>query len=107
MPVRAGRSRDMSLSGLHQEGSYFSLLATEEAWAGSPSAVANATAAGPMAPIARSSRWRKLERFMKSSAERPEEKRDRKRVGEGKSGSVRVELGGRRILKKKQNQKTI
>src|SRR3546814_1872491 len=74
MPVRAGRSRDMSLSSLHQEDSYFSLLATEEAWAGSPSAVANATAAGPMAPIARSSSWRKLVRFMKSSTERPEER---------------------------------
>src|SRR3546814_12770151 len=28
--------------------------------------------------------------------------RDRKRVVEGKSGSVRVDLGGRRIIKKKQ-----
>src|SRR3546814_7483732 len=81
MPVRAGRSRDMSLSSLHQEDSYFSLLATEEAWAGSPSAVANATAAGPMAPIARSSSWRKLVRFMKSSTARPEEKRARRPVG--------------------------
>src|SRR3546814_12429647 len=30
--------------------------------------------------------------------------KDRKRVGEGKSGSVRVDLGGRRIIKKKKKK---
>src|SRR3546814_18290673 len=93
MPVRAGRSRDMSLSSLHQEDSYFSLLATEEAWAGSPSAVANATAAGPLAPLARSSSWRKLVRFMKSRTERPEEKRARRRSEERRVGQEWVRPG--------------
>src|SRR3546814_19312162 len=32
--------------------------------------------------------------------------RDRKRVGKGKSGSVRVDLGGRRNIKKKKNKHT-
>src|SRR3546814_14010645 len=32
--------------------------------------------------------------------------RDRKSVGEGKSGYVRVDLGGRRIIKKKKNKNT-
>src|SRR3546814_20318544 len=40
-------------------------------------------------------------------AQQPEHRQDRKSVGEGKSGSVRVVLGGRRIIKKKNKNKLI
>src|SRR3546814_12304485 len=36
---------------------------------------------------------------------RPRTRQDRKSVGEGKSVSVRVDLGGRRIIKKKKKKK--
>ena len=66
---------------LQANGRYPNLKATEAAWAGSPSACASATAAGPIARTAAASRLRKLVRFMKSSTESPEEKRARRPVG--------------------------
>src|SRR5690606_38202584 len=54
---------------------------TELAWAGSPSASARATAAGPIAWSAEGSREMKLVRFMKSSTDSPLAKRARRPVG--------------------------
>src|SRR5690606_13908698 len=54
---------------------------TDLAWAGSPSAWASATAAGPIAARPAGPSCRKLVRFMKSSTERPDAKRARRPVG--------------------------
>src|SRR3546814_38686 len=56
-------------------------ISTDRAWAGRPSALASATAAGPIAPNAASSRAMKLVRFMKSSTESPLANRARRPVG--------------------------
>src|SRR3546814_19566900 len=47
-----------------------------------------------------------VERSSHSSRAPPKRARDRKSVVEGKSVSVRVDLGGRRVLKKKNNKRS-
>src|SRR3546814_15196006 len=63
---------------------------------------AKAPAAAPKESAAKASLKAALEASKAAAPKAAAKKKDRKSVGQGKSGSVRVELGGRRILKKKQ-----
>src|SRR3546814_16580348 len=67
-----------------------------------PSACSGWSATCAMAAVAEARRRHERPGPM-SGTERPE---DRKSVGEGKGGSVRVDLGGRSIIKKKNKKQT-